>query len=50
MNKMLVKQVCFADTVMFAGMCKHVPSVCNFSKQITEKWQKYLLQSHFQPH
>jgi len=21
---MLVKQVCFADTVVFAGMCKHV--------------------------
>jgi len=39
---MLVKQVCFVDIVVFAGMCKHVPSVWNFSKQITEKWQKYL--------
>jgi len=33
---MLVKEVYFADTVVFAGMCKRGPSVWNFSNQITE--------------
>lgn len=38
---MLVKQVCFADIVVFAGMCRHVPSVQNFSKLLKSDRNTY---------